>query len=89
MPTTSPAFFRRTNRSLRVPLDTNAPFYEIIAGDVLTMEIPYSQHKVASITAVYVYQPDGDQAFVVWSESGLTVYIESNVSLLNHTILIT
>lgn len=63
--------------------------FEIIAGDVVSLEIPYTQHLVGSINEVYVYKPNGSPVSVVWRESEKTIYIESNISLLNHRILIT
>jgi hypothetical protein len=64
--------------------------FSVVVGDVsYDLTIPLSQHNQIYPSTVAVYHPDtGDSVSVLWKISNKDIYIESNISLLNHLITI-
>jgi len=62
--------------------------YTATLGDVTTVTISSATHEVPNVRNITVFDPDGDTVFLSFRLVDNNVSIESNISLLNHTIKI-
>lgn len=71
------------------PISNNIPAYVTILDDVLTVYIPRTTHKLSSVHNITVLNSDGEKIMLGYSiDSNNNVTVNSNVSLLNHKLII-
>lgn len=59
-----------------------------ILGNVFTVSILQTEHNLLSPIGIFMFTASGTYVSVEWSIIGTTVNIYSNVSLLNHKLII-
>lgn len=63
-------------------------YYEQVLGNVTTITIPYTTHGIPYIGSVVVLDPSGNHVDVPINLTGTDVSLNSNISLLNHKIIL-
>jgi hypothetical protein len=63
------------------------PFTKLL-GDVLTVEVLPAEHGITEVSSILVLNPTGDKVIVQENLASNIVNIYSNISLLNHTLII-